>query len=112
MKVIELTVEEVRFSVINKIDQDMMINNAIVNMHPLFYCADNIFSFEPFEQTDWTQHEVSKGIHHMFSLNYSHFGKFQASIKDGNNNEVPIVNLSMNKFWIDIFKEVLKNEKN
>ena len=102
--------KEVRFSVINKVTEEIMVTNALINMNPLYYCQEQIFSFEAFAQTEWQQQQIKEGIHHFYSLNYAPTGHYNAVIKDESNNDLPVVNLSMNNFWKAVFKEVLKDE--
>ena len=104
--------QEVTFSVVNEIPADTIVHNALVNMHPLFYCSEKIFIFEPFAQTDWHQKEISEGRHHFFSLNYADVGEYEKQYKDGDSGQgVSVVDLSNNQFWIEVFKQILSNNK-
>jgi len=112
MKVNQTTIQEVNFGIINKIPTHALVQNAMVNQHPLFYSAGRVFIFEGFAQTDWQHKQVSEGKHWFYSLNYSEesFEEFQSSFKEEETGSViPVVNLEHNHFWQQIFMEITKD---
>lgn len=105
MEIIKNNIKQMTINTLNEAPLESMIGNALFIGKSLCWCNGILFSFEPVLPTSTSVENQLNGAVHFASLTWCTLKEYESTLDDGNNQQVPVLNLDHHAFW----KEILAN---